>query len=180
MDSMQPHQAEQFAALWTAAQPTIAGFIRTLIPDYLQADEVLQRVAVTLVRKFDQYDSSRAFTSWAVGVAKYEVLYFRRERATDKHLFGDDIVEQIASRYEVLAEQIDPVRDALRHCLDKLEGRSKRVIELRYRRGMKSAAIAEEMRLSSGAVRMLLCRVRETLRNCIERRVANQDRCASY
>ena len=177
---MQPHQAEQFAALWTAAQPTIAGFIRTLIPDYLQADEVLQRVAVTLVRKFDQYDPSRAFTAWAVGVAKYEVLYFRRERATDKHLFGDDIVEQIASRYEVLADHVDPVREALQQCLDTLQGRSKRVIELRYRRGLKSAAIAEEMRLSSGAVRMLLCRVRETLRHCIERRVASQDRCPAY
>jgi RNA polymerase sigma-70 factor (ECF subfamily) len=179
MDTMQPHQAEQFAALWTSAQPTIAGFIRTLIPDYLQADEVLQRVAVTLVRKFDQYDPQRAFTAWAVGVAKFEVLYFRRERATDKHLFGDDIVEHIASRYEVLADHIEPVREALQHCLDRLQGRSQRVIELRYRRGLKSAAIAEEMRLSSGAVRMLLCRVRETLRHCIERRVASQDRCAA-
>src|SRR6476646_1057681 len=34
---MQPHQAEQFAALWTAAQPTISAFIRTLIQDYQQA-----------------------------------------------------------------------------------------------------------------------------------------------
>lgn len=176
---MQPHQAEQFAALWTAAQPTIAGFIRTLIPDYQQADEVLQRVAVTLVRKFDQYDTTRPFTAWAVGVAKYEVLYFRRERATDKHLFGDDIVDQIAIRYELLAEDVDPVRDALRACLEQLQGRSKRVIDLRYRRGMKSSAIADEMTLSSGAVRMLLCRVRETLRRCIERRVGRQDRFAS-
>ena len=111
---MQPQQAEQFAALWTAAHPTIAAFIRTLIPDYQQADEVLQRVAVTLVRKFDQYDQSRSFTAWAVGFAKYEVLYYRRERATDKHLFGDAIVEQIAIRYEVLAEDVDPVREALR------------------------------------------------------------------
>jgi RNA polymerase sigma-70 factor (ECF subfamily) len=83
---MQPHEAEQFAALWTAAQPTISAFIRTLIRDFQQADEVLQRVAVTLVRKFDQYDPSRPFGAWAIGVAKYEVLYFRRERATDKHL----------------------------------------------------------------------------------------------
>jgi RNA polymerase sigma-70 factor (ECF subfamily) len=177
---MQPQQAEQFAALWTAAQPTIAGFIRTLVPDYLQADEVLQRVAVTLVRKFDQYDAARSFSAWAVGIAKYEVLYYRRERATDKHLFGDDIVEQIASRYELLAENVDPMRDALRHCLELLEGRSKRVIDLRYCRGLRSAAIAEEMRLSSGAVRMLLCRVRESLRHCIERRVASQDRCVSH
>jgi RNA polymerase sigma-70 factor (ECF subfamily) len=175
---MQPHQAEQFAALWTASQWTISAFIRTLIPDYQQADEVLQRVAVTLVRKYDHYDQTRPFAAWAVGVAKYEVLYFRRERATDKHLFGDDIVEQIAGRYEILAEEVDPLRDALKHCLDKLEGRSKRVIELRYRRGLPSHAIAGEMDLSAGAVRMLLCRVRETLRRCIERRTA-QDRFAA-
>jgi RNA polymerase sigma-70 factor, ECF subfamily len=171
---MLPQQAEQFAALWTAAQPTISAFIRTLIPNYQQADEVLQRVAVTLVRKFDQYDQSRPFGAWAVGVAKYEVLYYRRERATDKHLFGDTIVEQIASRYELFADEIDPIREALRHCIQELKGRSKRVIELRYRRGMRSDAIANEMTLSSGAVRMLLCRVREKLRYCIERRMAAQ------
>jgi RNA polymerase sigma-70 factor (ECF subfamily) len=176
---MEPHQAERFAALWTAAQSTIASFIRTLIPDYQQADEVLQRVAVTLVRKFDQYDETRSFAAWAVGVAKFEVLYYRRERATDKHLFSDDIVEQIASRYELLAEDADPVREALRQCVDELKGRSKKVIDLRYRRGMKSMAIADEMMLSAGAVRMLLCRVREALRRCIERRVSRQDRFAS-
>ena len=109
---MQPEKAEQFAALWTAAQPTISAFIRTLIPDFQQADDVLQRVAVTLVRKYDQYDPSRPFGAWAIGVAKYEVLYFRRERATDKHLFGDVLVEQIASRYELFAEEVDPIREA--------------------------------------------------------------------
>jgi RNA polymerase sigma-70 factor, ECF subfamily len=173
---MQPHQAEQFAALWTAAQPTISAFIRTLIPDYQQADEVLQRVAVALVRKFEQYDPSRPFGAWAIGVAKYEVLYFRRERATDKHVFSDDIVDQIATRYEVYAEDIDPIREALRDCLAQLKGRSKRVIELRYRSGMRSNAIADEMTLSPGAVRMLLCRVREKLRGCIERKMAGYEK----
>jgi len=168
---MQPLQAEQFAAMWTAAQPTISAFIRTLVRDYQQADEVLQRVAVTLVRKFDQYDRSRPFGAWAVGVAKYEVLYYRRERATDRHLFDNDIVEQIASRYQVLAEDVDPIREALKLCLEQLKGRSKRAIELRYRRGLKSSDIADEMSLSAGAVRMLLCRVRESLRRCIDRRV---------
>ena len=173
---MEPQQAEQFAVLWTAAQPTISAFIRTLNPQYQQADEVLQRVAVTLVRKFEQYDPSRPFGAWAIGVAKYEVLYFRRERATDKHLFSDDIVEQFASRYELFTDEIDPIREALRHCLEELKGRSKRVIDLRYRRGMRSNVIAEEMSLSPGAVRMLLCRVREKLRRCIERRSATRNR----
>jgi RNA polymerase sigma-70 factor (ECF subfamily) len=169
---MQPHQAEQLAALWAASQSTVSAFIRTLVPDYQQADEVMQRVAVALVRKYDQYDDSRSFAAWAIGMAKFEVLYYRRERATDRHLFGDDIVEQIASRYEALAEESDPLRDALKSCLDNLEGRSRQVLELRYKRGLSSAAIATEMQLSSGAVRMLLCRVRDSLRRCIEGRMS--------
>lgn len=169
---MQPHQAEELAALWAASQSTVSAFIRTLVPDYQQADEVVQRVAVTLVRKYDQYDQSRPFAAWAIGVAKFEVLYYRRERATDRHLFGDDIVEQIASRYEALAEESDPLRDALKNCLDQVEGRSRQVIELRYKRGLSSAAIAAEMQLSSGAVRMLLSRVRDSLRRCIEGRMS--------
>jgi RNA polymerase sigma-70 factor (ECF subfamily) len=169
---MQPHQAEELAALWAASQSTVSAFIRTLVPDYQQADEVVQRVAVTLVRKYDQYDQCRPFAAWAIGVAKFEVLYYRRERATDRHLFGDDIVEQIASRYEALAEESDPLRDALKNCLDQVEGRSRHVIELRYKRGLSSAAIAAEMQLSSGAVRMLLSRVRDSLRRCIEGRLS--------
>jgi RNA polymerase sigma-70 factor, ECF subfamily len=168
---MELHQSEQYAALWTIAQPTIAAFIRTLMPDFQQSEEVLQRVAVMLVRKFDEYDPKRPFAAWAIGFAKNEVLYYRRQQVTDKHLFDDDLVEKIAVTYERLAEEVDPIREALGMCVEQLEGRSRRVIELRYARGLPSNAIAVKMKLSSGAVRVLLHRVRLALRQCIERRM---------
>lgn len=173
---MDLHQSEQCAALWTAAQPTIAAFVRTLTPDFQQAEEVLQRVAVMLVRKFDEYDPKRPFAAWAIGFAKNEVLYYRRQQATDKHLFDDDLVEKIAITYERLVEEVDPIREALGNCVEELEGRSRRVIELRYGRGLSSGEIAAKMKLSSGAVRVLLHRVRAALRQCIERRVGELSR----
>jgi RNA polymerase sigma-70 factor (ECF subfamily) len=133
-------------------------------------------VAVTLVRKYDQYDPSRPFGAWAIGIGKYEVLYFRRERATDRHLFDDDLVEQIASRYELLAEDVDPLREALKHCVEELKGRSKRIIDLRYRNGMRANVIAQQMTLTPGAVRSLLARIREQLRRCIQRRIGKQEK----
>lgn len=139
-----------------------------MVPDLHQAEEVLQRVAVALVRKFSQYDESRSFAAWAVGVAKYEVLYFRRQRAQDKHLFDDEIVDRIAFSYQQYAEEADPRRKALEDCLKKLTGRSRHVISLRYEQGLDGVAIAEKMRLSAGAVRMLLCRVRQSLRECVD------------
>jgi RNA polymerase sigma-70 factor (ECF subfamily) len=168
---MDLQQSEQFAGLWAAAQPTITAFIRTLMPDYQRAEELLQRVAVMLVRKFHEYDSQRPFAAWAIGFAKNEVLYFRRQLATDKHLFDDEIVEKIAVSYEQLVEEIDPIREALGDCVEELQGRSRQVIDLRYGRGLNSGQIAAKMRLSSGAVRVLLHRVRSVLRRCIERRV---------
>jgi RNA polymerase sigma-70 factor (ECF subfamily) len=144
---------------------------RTLIPHYQQADEVLQRVAVTLVRS-EQYDPTRPFR-WAVGVAKASA-YFRRERATDKRL-------ATTSRTSPAGTSCLPkgsIRFEIASCLRELKGRSKRVIELRYRSGMRSNVIADEMSLSPGAVRMLLCRVREKLRHCIERRTAAQNRAS--
>jgi RNA polymerase sigma-70 factor (ECF subfamily) len=164
-------QTEQFAVLWVKSQSTIAAFIHSLMPDFHQAEEVLQRVAVTLVRKFDQYDAQRPFAAWAIGMAKYEVLYYRRERATDRHLFDDEIVDRIAISYQRFVDDADPFREALERCLDQVDGRSKQALQLRYAQGLKSAAVAREMRLSSGAVRMLLCRVRQLLRACIESRV---------
>lgn len=168
---MNPQGAEQFAILWVRAQPALAAFIRSLIPDVQQAEDVLQRVAATLVRKFDQYDASRSFAAWAIGVAKFEVLYFRRERATDRHVFNDEIVESIARSYQLFAEEADPFRVALEQCLGGLAGRAKRAIDLRYTKGLSSPAVAREMNLSAGAVRMLLCRARQALRECIEQQV---------
>jgi hypothetical protein len=44
--------------LWTKAQPFVAAHIGFLVPDFHRAEDVLQQVAVILVRKFDQYDPS--------------------------------------------------------------------------------------------------------------------------
>jgi RNA polymerase sigma-70 factor (ECF subfamily) len=168
---MDAQQAEEFAARWVAAQPAISAFVRSLVPDLTSAEEVLQRVAVALVRKYDRYDPSRPFVAWAIGVTKFEVLYYRRQQATDKHIFDDELVEKVAESYQLLVEKLNPMRDALSKCLDELNGRSRRVLQLRYAEGLTTPRIAAEMNVTVGAVRMLLWRVRGALRRCMERRL---------
>jgi RNA polymerase sigma-70 factor (ECF subfamily) len=169
---MDSQQAEEFAAQWTAAQPAISAFVRSLVPDLSSAEEVLQRVAVALVRKYDRYDSNRPFVAWAIGMTKFEVLYYRRQQATDKHIFDDELVEQVAESYQGLIEKLDPMRDALSKCLEELDGRSRKVLQLRYTDGMTTPGIAMEMKTTVAAVRMLLWRVRRALRNCMEQRIS--------
>lgn len=168
---MTPNQAEELATLWTASQRTVAAFIRTLLPDINEAEEVLQRVAVVLVRKIDDYDRNRPFVAWAIGVAKCEVLTYRRQHALDRHVFGEALVEQIAERYERLSQERPPVRELLAGCYDALDQRARRAIALRYVRNLPTLHIANEMRMTDTAIRKLLSRARIALRDCINRRL---------
>lgn len=149
----------------------MGGFIGTLVPDFRQAEEVLQRVAMTLVRKFAEYDRSQPFTAWAIGIAKYEVLYYRRQHAADRHLFSDQMLETIAVSYQRLSTELNPLGEALHECLKQVRGRARHALDLRYAKELKPAQVARELGVTSGAARMLLLRVREALRECIERRL---------
>ena len=72
---------ERFTLLWTAAQPIVGSYIGSLVPDFQEAEDLLQEVALVLLRKFPEYDDRRPFVAWALGVARFEVLHARRSHA---------------------------------------------------------------------------------------------------
>lgn len=169
---MTPEEVEQLAAHWTAAQRTVAAFVRTLITDFHDAEDVLQRVAVALVRKYAQYDPQRPFVAWAIGVAKHECLAFLRQHRRERLLFDDSLLEKIAESYQREAQKSSPYLQFLEECIQELAGRARRAIQLRYVNNLKAVQIAEKMNISPGAARMLLNRARALLRECLEAHAA--------
>jgi RNA polymerase sigma-70 factor, ECF subfamily len=169
---MTPQEVEELAVHWTGAQRTVAAFVRTLITDFHESEEILQRVAVTLVRKYDQYDRTRPFVAWAIGMAKLEALAFLRERSKDRLVFDDALVAGIAASHERAAQDLAPVPQFLDDCIEELDGRSRRAIQLRYAGNLRTAQIALQMEITDGAARMLLSRARTLLRKCVEARTA--------
>jgi RNA polymerase sigma-70 factor, ECF subfamily len=163
-----PNQVEELAAHWTGAQRTVAAFVRTLATDFHESEEILQRVAVTLVRKYDQYDSNRPFVAWAIGIAKMETLAFLRQRSKDRLVFDDALVAGIAESHERAAQSSLPIPQFLTECIEELDGRSRHAIQLRYGDDLRTAQIARNMGISDGAARMLLSRARTLLRKCVE------------
>jgi RNA polymerase sigma factor (sigma-70 family) len=68
----------------------------------------------------------------------------------------------------VLASQ----RSLLAGCLDKVAGRSRELLELRYVEGLTPPLIAKRMNWSVGAVNVGLSRARQFLRDCARRKTA--------
>jgi RNA polymerase sigma-70 factor (ECF subfamily) len=98
---------ERFARFWTGAQPVVASFIGALMPDFRDAQDLLQNVAAACLRKFNEYDPERPFTAWALGVARFEVLRLRRTQVRSPLLFNDDLVARVATACDEAAPELE-------------------------------------------------------------------------
>jgi RNA polymerase sigma-70 factor (ECF subfamily) len=66
---------------------------------------------------------------------------------------------------------IDASRAALRQCLESVQATARRLFELRYHEGRPYARIADDLHMTSAAVRMSLTRVRRQLAECVRSRM---------
>jgi len=159
----------QLTLLWTQAQPTVASFIRSMVPHHADAEDVLQRTAYDIATNFEQYDTDRPFVAWAIGIAKYKVLDYRRDKGREKTVFNNAALEHLAVAYAQQSEALGEHSHALRSCLEKLSFKARSLVELRYMQNLKPAEIAAQVGTTPNTVSNALSRTRESLRQCIER-----------
>lgn len=163
---------QMMAMKWAAAQPAVAAFITSMVPDFHDGEDLIQRTAAAVIEKYEEYDPARPFLPWAIGIARREVLNYRRTRARDRHILNNDAIESVAAAYQDIHEaEWDDSKEALEHCLQRMQGRSRLALELRYLREMTPAAIAGRLSMNTNAVFVMLHRARAALRKCIERRL---------
>ncbi len=166
---------DNVARCWTAAQPTISAFISMMIPNYHDAQDILQDVAAAVfAHDFSASGMPRSFNAWAMQLARHKVVDYRRRRGTQKNMFDTDTINTIADAYANIKDEHNPRREALEHCLDKIRGNPRTMLELRYRANMRAAEISKVTGQNIAAVRVALHRIRLALRECIERRLENK------
>jgi RNA polymerase sigma-70 factor (ECF subfamily) len=166
---------EQFLRLWTEAQPILAGYLCAVVPDFHEAEDLLQEVAVILLRKFPEYDPQRPFVGWAIGIAKREILMARRSHARNRLFYQADLLERLGDACEELAPELEDRSRALRECMRTLQSRAGELLRLRYEESLKPNAIAARAGMAVIAVRVTLSRTRAALRDCIERKLKLQN-----
>lgn len=164
-------QQERFTRLWTDAQPAVAGYVHAIVRDAAAAKDLVQDTALALLRRFAKYDEQRAFLPWALGVAKYEILSHRRDAARDLVTCDDELLAAITCTWAEVEQTMTDETEALRACLEKLAPHSRQVVHLRYYDELDATQIAQRFESNAGSVRVLLQRVRDQLRECMERQL---------
>lgn len=160
-------QPESFAALVANHQARLLGYIRSLIGDLQIARDVLQETNMVLLRKENDFKPGTNFTAWALRVAYFEVLTWRRKMGRERLIFDDETVQRIAGQAEKLTLHDEQRRDALRLCLKKLPERQREVVSQCYFDDGSVTEIAENFGLKANAISQLLFRAKRNLARCV-------------
>ena len=167
-------QNEQFVRLLTQNERKIYGFILSLVPNWADADEILQETVIRLWSQCDKFEHGTDFAAWACAVAHYQVMTFRKRAGRQKIVFSQEFVDAVEAETEAARPQVDDRQWALSTCLKQLQGTSRQIIDLCYRQGLTGREAAVQLRRSAGATYKALARVRRFLHECVERQLAEE------
>lgn len=173
MDEKQ--KREEFTHHWLQAEPSVSAYVFASVSGFHDAEDVIQRIAQELARRFDEYDSSKPFVGWAIWIAKSRVIDFYRAQSRTRVVISNELLDQLAQTVAKQSEGRSSRREALETCLNDLPPKSRRILDLRYVEDLSAAEAAKEVGSTEGSMRVLLSRVRTVLADCIERRLAMEN-----
>jgi RNA polymerase sigma-70 factor (ECF subfamily) len=157
----------ELAANWERARTAVFAQLLAGIGSFHDAEDVLQEVAVSVAKNYGSYDSARPFIAWALGITRNHMLMYFRRYHRNRLVFSDQLMTTIGHHLETLAE--DPAaqrREALHECINQLDERRRRLIEMRYSSSLSVNEIADALGKSVAAIKGSLHRVRKTLGRC--------------
>jgi RNA polymerase sigma-70 factor (ECF subfamily) len=159
--------------LFVPHMPRIRAFVLSLMPDFAQADDILQDVFLTVTAKAADFQAGTNFLAWVLTIARFRVL--KAMNAMDKAFLplSPEVLDALAAEAPEPSAEQDRRIAALERCIGKLAPQARRVVELRYWDALKPAAIAQRLGIGANGVSVLLSRSRVALRLCVERQLRN-------
>ncbi|MBI1373134.1 MAG: sigma-70 family RNA polymerase sigma factor [Phycisphaera sp.] len=170
--SMNDASMGRFARLWSEHHTTVAAYVHAAVRDGHRAEDVLQDVAEAAIRSFGDFDASRSFVGWVLGIARHRVLDYVRKAGRDRHVFGERAMVLLAEAHEKVAAEQTDFRSALASCIEKLPEKNRAIVELRYQGGLGFDEIAARLSMTANAATVAMHRVRAALNDCVRRHAA--------
>lgn len=164
-------QQRDLASLLLLHGGALRRHIMIFLPRADDLEEVLQRTAISIWERFDQYDPERSFVSWAVQLAHYEVMNYRKEFARSRLIFSEELLEELALAQDAEHSALEGQIAALKECLRGLDRESLDLLNRRYCLSETAAQMSLEIGKTVKSIYRRLDRLRERLYQCIERRI---------
>jgi RNA polymerase sigma-70 factor, ECF subfamily len=173
-ESERGHAHDQFTRLFTVNQRPIYLYIRSLVANTADVDEIWQETNLVLWQRFADYRPGSSFLAWARQIAYNKVLNYRTHRRPPVQ-FSDDFLARLAASAERVADRHQTYLDAVNRCTEKLPALDREIVRLRYGSCGTCQHVAEILGRSVQAIYKSLGRIRSQLLGCVRREMAKED-----
>jgi RNA polymerase sigma-70 factor (ECF subfamily) len=167
--------ADHFIELYTTYEGRLRGYVLSLVPCWSDAEEIAQRCSFLLWKKFEQFEPGTNFYAWACHIARLEVKEFRKQRARDRIIFSDAVLDAVADRAVEMEKEFPERAKALQMCIERLSIEQRELLRLRYDERRSVGSVAHVVNRPIESVYKALSRIRHALHSCISSRLAAGD-----
>lgn len=171
--AVQAGNLQAFEPLMERHLDALHAFVALKLPMPHLIDEITHETLVFAFRHLGEFTAGTSFRAWLRAIAlnrvRTEVERFLRE---DRNRLA--YAERRALEASLATPEPSWELEALQDCLGRLPAPLRELLHLRYRDEQSSEQIAGRLRRSLAWVRTTLCRVRQQLKACIERRLKAQ------
>ena len=162
-------QGFEFNVEYRRIHHRLFAYVNSMVLDLNDTDEIVQRAAIVMWEKSEQFDAELSFFSWACGIARFELLNFIRKKGRDKLSFSSEIAELLATTFEERDANLSEHEQALSNCLERLPESDRNLIESCYLDENGIAMMAKSMNRSTQSIYNSLRRIRKVLYQCVKR-----------
>lgn len=158
-----------FARLLVQAQPRLTLYIRSLVFNKTDVDDLVQDVAAKAYERLETYDPDRPFEAWLITLARYEVLTYFKSRKRDRLVFDENVAEKVADTMQTMSDRNELFTlELLERCLARIRPDDRELLRQRFDLNKTGEAIAEALKVSGATVSRRLAKLYGTLLVCVK------------
>ncbi len=162
-------RTEEFLRLLMEHQYKIRAYIAVLVPNYADADDIMQETIATMWRKYEEFEPGTNFGAWGSRIAYLNTKYYYRKKSkytiwSDEKLF-EQFVDSAMEQYDNQEDRLT----ALRECSKKLEANDKKLLKMRYESNRTISDIARSSEKSDKYFYRQFGRIHNLIYRCVRR-----------
>ncbi|MCE9554328.1 MAG: sigma-70 family RNA polymerase sigma factor [Planctomycetes bacterium] len=167
-------RTREFMRLLGLHEVDLRSYVLALVPNWADAEEILQDTRLRLWDQFDKHDPAKDFGGWSRSIAYFFVLTMRKKRGRHPQFERQEFCDVVSQAFAESAGQSAERSHAIQYCLDKLD-EAKRTAVIRYYSGQETiAAIAADLGRPIEALKAVVRRARLKLAECVEKQLSQE------
>lgn len=177
-DSPEQSDCDEIAALLMRHSSRLRAYILACVRNRTDADDLLQMVAIAVIKTENPPTQDADFLRWAREIARRRILkHFRNSSRLG--ILEPKALESLAEAAAWVDQQdaSNFRREALLKCVEKIPSETRALLMRRYANPPASIPeLAKMFNRAASYIAPLLYRVRQQLHACIERQLASEER----